>query len=93
MNSNYLFASHDYSRSRTLSALVFRTSQSLNAKEMLGKQFQYVQMESQNKSANFLQRGNFKHSAGKKKKKKHFTYYRYRKLFVSKRRKFFFIKK
>lgn len=66
MNSNYLFASHEYSRSRTLSALVFRTSQSLNAKEMLGKQFQYVQMESQNKSATFLQCGSFKHSAGKK---------------------------
>lgn len=38
MNSNNFFASHDYSRSGTHSALVFRTSQSLNAKETLGKQ-------------------------------------------------------
>lgn len=41
-------------------------------------------MENQNKSATFLQCGNIKYSAGKK----HFSYYRYRKLFVSKRRKF-----
>lgn len=37
-NSNNFFASHNYSSSRTHSALVVRTSQSLNAKELLGRQ-------------------------------------------------------